>query len=552
MSRGRLIALLLVIAAVAALRLLALDHLLVWHDEVFSLIRVFGYDQADVQARLFSGQLLNPDDLLRFQHPDPRHGWRDTLAALSEHPEHAPLYYLIARLAVELPIAPVAALRGVSAVFGLLLIPAVYWLMRELFGRSLAPWVAAVMVASSPLQFLYAQEARQYALWTLLVVASSAALSRAMRRNSAGGWWTYALLMTLGVYSHLLFLLMLPVHAGYGLYRLLAQPDAAISPARTARRWAMATGGALLAFTPWLWVMARRHDRVDHYTAWMQRPVGLEDILTAWGHHLTELFVDLGPSPEPGWLLLLLPIAWLTLRALRRAPGAGVAMMLLILLAYVGLVLGPDLLLGGSRSLHARYALPALLAVQLMVAWSIGDAMRLGPRSLQGRLALASLVVLVALGVLSQAAIIRADTWSTKNFSAHNIEIARRANAGHATLILASESGVSTGELMSLAYHLRPGVRIWAEPPGQDVRPPLDGDLIIALTPSGRLRKALEKRGTLTAIPDTWQWFEASQPRASTTTDSAAPETLKTPQPHTSATSATPLHAASTAFAIEP
>jgi uncharacterized membrane protein len=83
-------------------------------------------------------------------------------------------------MAVMPPLDPVTAFRGTSALFGLLLPAAAFWLMRELFGRGPVPWVAAALVAFSPLHLLYAQEARQYALWMLLFLASSAALQRAL------------------------------------------------------------------------------------------------------------------------------------------------------------------------------------------------------------------------------------------------------------------------------------------------------------------------------------------------------------------------------------
>jgi hypothetical protein len=57
-----------------------------------------------------------------------------------------------------------------------------------------------------------------------------------------------------------------------------------------------------------------------------------------------------------------------------KAPRPQQALLWLIALAYIGIVLGPDLLLGGIRSNHIRYGLPAVLAIQLMVAWSIGSA----------------------------------------------------------------------------------------------------------------------------------------------------------------------------------
>ncbi len=525
----------LVILGAGAARLLGLDHLLVWHDEVFTLIRVFGYQHGEVQAALFSGQILTPADLLRFQQPDPAHTWLDTFRALAEHPEHAPLYYLLARLATALPLDPVTAVRGVSAIFGVLLIPAVYWLTRELGARGLTPWIAAALVACSPLQLLYAQEARQYALWLLLLVAASAALTRALRRETRADWWLYAVFITLGLYSHLLFALMLPVHA---LYALRVRFDGSNQPGqfvRLVRRWSLAVGVALLLFSPWLWVIATQPDRIGDITSWMRHPVGLDDLFASWVRHLTHTFVDLSHEPSqqplPGSGLLLIPLAWAIWLFIRQAPRPAVWLLLLTALVYLGIVLGPDLLQGGSRSRQVRYALPTLLAVQIMVAWVIGTAIAAESGALARRLGLGVLALLLGLGGLSQLAIQRADTWPTKQFSTRNGEIARIANTAN-TLIIASDGAVAIGEAISLAYRLAPQIRIWGEPQNRPFMLPEGFADCIALTPSDRVQAALGSTQTLTALAGTWQWFAVSGPQADpaqTPPPAAAADTSTTP-----------------------
>ncbi len=526
--------LMLVILCAGAARLFGLDHLLVWHDEVFTLLRVFGYHHGEADAAIFNGQLLTPSDLLRFQLPNPERTWSDAFRAFAGHPEHAPLYYILARLATALPLDPVSATRGVSAFFGVLLIPAVYWLTRELFGRGLVPWVAAALVACSPLQFLYAQEARQYALWLLMVVAASAALTRALRHDRQADWWLYGVFMTLGVYTHLLFMLMIPVHALHGLLARRAGDAQAGGVGRRAWHWAIVIGVTLILFTPWIWVIATQAERVSRFTAWMERPTGIGDILTAWAGHLTQTFVNLTPQPALWWSLLILPLGWALARFVRRAPRPAVWLLVLTTLAYVGVVLGPDLLLGGSRSLHARYALPALLAIQLMAAWVIATAIAGPPGSWGHRAGLLALALLIGFGGLSLLAIQRAETWSTKNFSASNGEIARLANAsaplpgrsgtdantgpGDGTLVVASDSGIGLGELISLAYHLDPGVRLWGQPWDQAIHVPAGFQNIIALTPSPQLLDALGRERSLTPLAGTWQWFAVGPPR--TTPDS--------------------------------
>lgn len=503
----------LVILAASAARLLGLAHLPVWHDEAFTLIRAFGFGHDEVQSALFSGQLLTPEALLRFQLPDPERTWSDTVRALIEHPEHPPLYYLLARLATALPIAPLNAVRGVSALCGILLIPAVYWLTRELFGRGLTPWIAAALVACSPLQLLYAQEARQYALWLLLLVAASAALTRALRHDRATDWWRYGFLATLGLYTHLLFMPMLLAHALYGwlAYRSDAQRSRPFG--RLARRWTIAMGVALLLFVPWLWVIASQPERIGNLTDWMRHPVSSGSLFMAWAEHCTRAFVDLTPHPTHWQSFLLLPLGWTLAYGIRHAPRPGIWLLLFMLLVYGGIALAPDLLLGGSRSLHVRYVLPALLAMQIIVAWVIGMALDASANSWRRRGGSIALALLIGGGGLSLLAIGRAETWSTKHFSASNGEIARIANAatapaaGAATLVVAGNSGVATGELISLAYRLDSGVRLWGQPAARSSPVPAGFAQVIALTPTDRLRDALGRERTLTPLAGTWQWF---------------------------------------------
>jgi uncharacterized membrane protein len=506
--RSWAIAGLVLLLLVAGLRLIGLDHLPVWHDEVFTLVRVFGHP-AGLWETLFSGRLLTPDEVLAFQRLDPSKGWGDTLQALAEHPEHAPLYYLLGRVTAMLPLDPVTALRGTSAVFGILLPFGAFWLMRELFGRGPAPWVAAALVAISPLHFLYAQEARQYALWTLLVLTSSASLQRALDRNRPRDWWLYGLMTTLGLYSHLLFALMLPVHAAYMWLGAARSSD----PRRRVqdlplRSWLLAVGAAAFLFLPWIFVLVAGFGATAGHTEWMDRAVGAQRNLLAWGGHIVRAFLDVSPQaqPPPVSLLLLVPVTAGLVVYLFRAPRPRLWLLVLIALAYLGVVLGPDLLLGGSRSLHVRYGLPAMLAAQLMMAWSIGWALARGGTS--RIVAAAVLGVVLVLGGYSQWRILSAETWWNKHFSAWNPEVARTVNALDRPLVLVSPSGVAAGELVSLAYRLGDHVRIRGHDSGGE--PPTYRDQfggLVLLLPSEELRAYVGPDAVPEPITGTWQWF---------------------------------------------
>ncbi len=479
-----------------------------WHDEVFTLVRVFGHP-AELWETLFSGRLLTPDEILVFQWPNPAKSWGDTLQALAEHPEHAPLYYLLGRVTAMLPLDPVTALRGTSAVFGCLLPIGAFWLMRELFGRGPVPWVAAAFVAISPLHFLYAQEARQYALWTLLVLTSSAALQHALDRNRPRDWWLYGLMTTLGLYSHLLFALMLPVHAAY--LWLGAAPSSDLRrrvQELPIRSWLLAVGVASVLFLPWILVLFAGFGATVGHTEWMDRAVGAQRNLLAWAGHIVRAFLDVSPNPQPPpvSLWLLVPAAAGLFFYLVRAPRPRLWLLVLIALAYLGVVLGPDLLFGGSRSLHVRYGLPAVLAVQLMLAWVLGTA--LARRGTSRIVAAVVLAVVMVLGGYSQWRILSAETWWNKHFSAWNPEVARTVNALERPLVVVSPSGVAAGELVSLAYRLGDHVRILGY--GSHDEPPTRRDDfggLVLLLPSEELRASVGPDTMLEPIAGTWQWF---------------------------------------------
>ncbi|QIK36854.1 glycosyl transferase family 39 [Caldichromatium japonicum] len=483
-------------------RLTGLDQLLVWHDEVFSVARVLGYAVAEIQTTLFSGKPLTPEEVLSLQHPSPDHGWRESLAAFAEHPEHALLYYLLGRLAVALPVAPILSLRGLAACFGVLLIPAVYALMRALFGRGPLPWIAAALVACSPLHLLYAQEARQYSLWLLLLTLSCLALVRALHHNRLWDWSLYALSALAGLYSHLLFAVLIVVQGVWVLS--MSWSGGGLRDGRLIT-FIVAVAVASTAFLPWVGVLILNQEQVRSFTDWMQRPIGINEIACAWADHLAAAFVDLKPSPEPLWWWILLPLGWMAWRFRHSAPRPAAWLILGLALAHVALVLGPDLLCGGSRSQHVRYALPSMLALELMIAWWIGQALQSGDFQVR-RWGAIALVGLLGLGMVSQVRIKQAEGWSNKHFSAQNAALAQILNAGERPLVLASIHGVSAGELIALSYHLASQVRLWGEPPAGAQLPSLAGHWpVVVLTPSEHLRLALSTY-RLRPLVGTWQW----------------------------------------------
>ena len=120
------------------LRFVNIDHKVYWHDEVYTSIRISGYTGDEVGREIFTGKIIGIQKLQKYQQISSDKGLDDTIKALCEHPEHPPLYYLIARLWIQLFGSSVATIRSLSAIISLLAFPCIYWLCRELFD---SPWV---------------------------------------------------------------------------------------------------------------------------------------------------------------------------------------------------------------------------------------------------------------------------------------------------------------------------------------------------------------------------------------------------------------------------
>jgi hypothetical protein len=157
----RILAGLVILAA--ALRFWRIGHQSYWLDEVFTV------------------RLVNEDLVGMLK------GVRET-----ESTPH--LFYSLAWLWEKVAGDGEAALRSLSALFGIATVPVAYLAARELFRPAVA-LTAAALVAVNPWLVWYSQEARAYAL---LVLLSTAALLFFLRGNLA----RWALLSALAVLTH--------------------------------------------------------------------------------------------------------------------------------------------------------------------------------------------------------------------------------------------------------------------------------------------------------------------------------------------------------------
>ncbi|MCJ7629227.1 MAG: glycosyltransferase family 39 protein, partial [Longimicrobiales bacterium] len=120
-----------------------------------------------------------------------------------------PLYFWISKAWCALAGTGESALRCPALVFGLLIIPAVFFLGREVLDETVGAW-SAFLVAINPYLIHYSQEARPYTLFALLAVVAWFFLVRSVHSHRRCDL-AISLLATLGVlYTHPFGILILP------------------------------------------------------------------------------------------------------------------------------------------------------------------------------------------------------------------------------------------------------------------------------------------------------------------------------------------------------
>ena len=348
------------------LRFVNLEEKVYWGDEVRTSVRISGNTKEGAIEQLYNNQIINVESLKTYQFPNQEKDFADTMAALTTRPEHPPLYFVLVRLWTQFWMPwfgeSVAVIRSLSVVISLFVFPAIYWLCLELFESSSIGLIAMTVVAISPLHLLYAQEARQYSLWTVAILLSGVALLRAQRLKTGASWWVYTATLILGLYTHLLFTVSI---VGQGIYVLISE-GWRFSQIKFYLRSISAT---LIAFTPWLFVIVNNLTQVGNMAAEVQKETDFSYLAARWFRNINQVFwnADLGGFNFVLVLLTLYSLWFLWIHAPKHTR--------LFIFTWLGVsaltLMIPDLIFGGTRSTRIRYVIPCYLAIQLTMAYFV-------------------------------------------------------------------------------------------------------------------------------------------------------------------------------------
>lgn len=270
-------------------RFVNIDHKIYWIDEVYTSLRISGYTEKEFIQKVGNGQALTQKELHLYQKINSNKTIFDTVNGLAvEEPQMTPLYFILIRFWAQLFGDSIATVRSFSALINLLSIPLVYWLCLELFQSSLVGWVALGLFSVSPLQIVYAQEARPYSLLVAAILLSHIALLRSLGLKTQKSYGFYALTVVLGLYSHLLFAF---VALGHGIYILLIEK---LRWTPTVKNYIGASAIAVLGFAPWIVVLLRYSKSAADRLSWQSFKLAPLDSLKNLMINICRVFFDVG------------------------------------------------------------------------------------------------------------------------------------------------------------------------------------------------------------------------------------------------------------------
>ena len=486
-----------------------------WNDEIYTSLRISGYTKKELIEQVKNRAIPSPD-WQKYQRFAPEKNWGNVLDSLIED-VHPPLYIVIARWWAIVFGSSVGVIRSLSTVFGVLVFPCLYWLCLELFESSTVGWIAVAFMAVSPFHVLYAQEARQYSMWTVTILLSCASLLWAIRQPSKFRWLIYGASVALGFYTHYFAVF---VQLAHGFYIAGTQ---GIRRGKHFIAYLLACLGGILVGLPWLLVAKKFGGG-----AFTARKVPFFTIPQRWALNISSLFFDpqidyrnqlfdvcyddggqlqcndvqLQWNSLSTYLILLIVIlVGYSLYFLYRTTSKRVWLFIFSLMGVQLLfLLLPDLVLAGQRSTVGRYLIPCYVGMQLAVAYAF--TVKLINKFInkwKQQLWQIIFIVLLSLGILSCAVSTQAETWWTKYSSYYEPEVAKIINQSASPVVIVEDPI----RLISLSYLVAPKVK-FQQVKSQDIQILKGFSDTFLFRPSNELRRQLEQKQnyTIRAIYD--------------------------------------------------
>jgi uncharacterized membrane protein len=431
-------------------RLVNLGEKVYWNDEAITSLRISGYTETEVRETIYDRSPIEVVEILRYQHPNPKTGLEGVIHSVATEDAHLSiLYNLIARVWIDWFGSSPATVRSLSAFFGLLALPCLYWLCQELFQSPLTGAIAVSLMAVSPFHVLYSQEARQYSLWTFSILLSCAVLLRALKVQTRNSWLFYGLTVALGIYSHTLFLFVAIAHGIYVfcIARFRFNPQVF--------NYLFSTLGGSLLFLPWALVAIAQIAKIQSNVARTNINVGWLALFKSWLQSFNRIFVDI-PHFSSYFLPIVLALSASAIYFLFKKTSQKTYLLVFLLIFNALPLMLPDLILGGKRSSDGRYLIPSYLGLEIALAYLLSRGIDTARKTKQ-KFWQAILLIFLLMGTFSCMLSFSAKSWWNKSSGHYNPQIAEIINKTNNPLVISDNS---PGRILSLSHLLTPNVKL--------------------------------------------------------------------------------------------
>ncbi len=475
-------------------RLVNLDGKVYSPGETNTLLRISGYTNSEVKQQLFNGRLITKKAFIKFQRLNPEKNFGDTIKSLAiDSPLNSPFYYLLARFWSQIFGDSITAIRTLSFVISLFVFPCMYWLCRELFNVPLSlPGIAIALLAISPMQILYAQEAQEYILWEVTTLLSSAALLRALRLESIQqtdekrilNWGFYTFTLSLSLYTFSLSIFLVFAHIFYVI------ATAKFSVSKTVKNFLEATLIGILIFMPWILVIVYNQFGFNGDPNTVNKYLSLPNIIIYWLTQTNRVFFDLNfNDTNPLYLIAFTPLIFsLVGYAIYWLWRTNYQKVWLFVICLMTIDTIPLL----TSSSHL-YLIPYYLAIQIAVAYLLATQLYNGSIS-RKKYWQSILVVLIMLALFSDTFYSHSNTSWIKLSSNDYINIANILNQNSRPILIIDHQRDSYKDIFSLSYLIETKVRILLLKESNTPKIPKNFNNIFLLNCSDKSRQSIEKK----------------------------------------------------------
>jgi len=225
-----------------------------------------------------------------------RRGLLELLRMVVRTDAHPPLYYLLLKLWMEFGNSE-SHLRLLSALFSIAAIPVMYGVALALYQDRRIGLLSAVILAISPFQIWYAQEARMYAMLTFLTLLSMYFYIHALREGHPRHWAGYCLTTALALYTDNGAIWYLGVVTLFYLLSIRSFPGRFLG-------WFVSNAGVILLYMLWVPSLAWQTAQVTE-SFWLPPP----SFQTLLGTFLDFLSFNF-PLVELGLIYVALILVW--------------------------------------------------------------------------------------------------------------------------------------------------------------------------------------------------------------------------------------------------